>query len=48
MYHLPRLAVKDDVLPLSKPIITVTGEVISEIPIAAGQEIMVSICAYNR
>lgn len=48
VYHLTRQAGKDDVLPLSNPIETATGEVISEIPIAAGQEILVSICAYNR
>lgn len=35
-------------LPLSNPIVTATGETISEIPIAAGQVIQVSICAYNR
>lgn len=48
VYHLTRDAAKDDVLPLSNPIVTATGETISEIPIAAGQVIQVSICAYNR
>lgn len=48
VYHLTRTAGKDDVLPLSNPIVTATGETISEIPIAAGQIIHVSICAYNR
>lgn len=43
-----RQAVKDDVLPLSKPITTTTGEVISELPIPKGQKIISSIGGYNR
>ena len=43
-----REAGKDDVLPLSHPIETADGNIISEIPVAAGQEILISICAYNR
>ncbi|KAI0701973.1 cytochrome P450 [Cytidiella melzeri] len=48
VYHLLRRAGKDDVLPLSEPITTSTGAVISEIPVAKGQAVLVSICAYNR
>lgn len=48
LYHLSRAAGKDDVLPLLYPIRTKTGEMISEIPLKAGQNIIVSIAAYNR
>jgi alkylphenol/PAH-inducible cytochrome P450 monooxygenase len=48
VYHIFRCAGKDDILPLSEPITTTTGEVIDEIPIAEGQAVLVSICAYNR
>ncbi|KAI0779943.1 hypothetical protein C8Q74DRAFT_727505 [Fomes fomentarius] len=34
--QLPRVASKDDVLPLSQPIISATGATIDEIPITAG------------
>ncbi|RDB25056.1 Leukotriene-B4 omega-hydroxylase 3 [Hypsizygus marmoreus] len=43
-----RQAVKDDVLPLSKPITTTSGEVITELPIPKGQKIITSINGYNR
>ncbi|TFK44964.1 cytochrome P450 [Crucibulum laeve] len=43
-----REASKEDVLPLSKPITTLSGEIITELPIPKGQRIMSSICAYNR
>ncbi|GJE88903.1 cytochrome P450 [Phanerochaete sordida] len=46
--YLWRVAAKDDVIPLEKPIVTETGELISEIPIAAGQVVMPSLCTYNR
>ncbi|KAI0826243.1 cytochrome P450 [Irpex lacteus] len=39
---------KDDVIPLSEPITTTTGELIEDIPIAKGQGFLISICAYNR
>ncbi|KAI0826390.1 cytochrome P450 [Irpex lacteus] len=42
------MAGKDDVIPLSQPITTATGEVISEIPVGKGQVIRISICTYNR
>lgn len=48
VYHLTRVAKKDDVIPLSEPIITVDGRPIDQIPISEGQTILVSICAYNR
>jgi len=48
VYHLLRAAGKDDVIPLSEPLTTATGEVVNEIPVAKGQAIMFSICTYNR
>ena len=48
VYHLVRAAVKDDVIPLANPVVTKTGETVSEIFVKAGQTILVSICAYNR
>ncbi|KAF8058710.1 cytochrome P450 [Lyophyllum atratum] len=43
-----REAIKDDVLPLSTPIVTTSGEVINEIPIPKGMAIMTSVNSYNR
>lgn len=39
---------QDEVIPLSQPIETATGEVISEIPVGKGQMIHLSLCGYNR
>ena len=48
VYHLIREAGKDDVIPLSRPITTAKGEVITEIPVAKGQQVMINISVYNR
>ena len=45
---LPRVAVKDDVIPLAHPIISTTGETISEIPVKAGQVFYASFAGYQR
>lgn len=42
------MAAHDDVLPLSKPIITASGQVINNLPVAKGTKIIASIAAYNR
>lgn len=47
-YHLNRVASQDDIIPLAYPIVSAKGEVITEIPISKGQEIMPNIAAYNR
>nr|VWO99056.1 FAD-binding FR-type domain-containing protein [Ganoderma boninense] len=47
-YGLPRVAVKDDVIPLAYPIVSTTGETISEIPIKAGQVVYSSFAGYQR
>ncbi|KAF9075481.1 cytochrome P450 [Rhodocollybia butyracea] len=46
--HLFRTANEDDVLPLSTPITTTTGEVLKELPIPKGTRTVLSIPTYNR
>ena len=46
--HNYRQAMKDDVLPLSKPIRTLSGKIINEIPIPKGTRLTLSVAAYNR
>ncbi|KAF7790145.1 hypothetical protein EIP86_001097 [Pleurotus ostreatoroseus] len=48
VFHMTRAAVQDDVIPLSKPIHSKSGDAISEIPVSAGQSVLISVCAYNR
>ncbi|KAI1792304.1 cytochrome P450 [Ganoderma leucocontextum] len=45
---LPRVAVKDDVIPLARPVVSTTGETISEIPVKAGQLFYASFAGYQR
>ncbi|KAF5364508.1 hypothetical protein D9757_011972 [Collybiopsis confluens] len=46
--HIFRTATEDDVLPLSTPITTATGEILTELPISKGTQVLLSIPAYNR
>ncbi|RPD78489.1 cytochrome P450 [Lentinus tigrinus ALCF2SS1-7] len=46
--QLFRVAVKDDVIPLSHPVVSTTGETITEVPVQAGQVIVTSFAAYHR
>ncbi|KAF8141145.1 cytochrome P450 [Boletus edulis] len=46
--HVHRIAGRDDVLPLSQPITTESGEVTNEIFVPKGTRIVASIAAYNR
>ena len=48
VYHLMRVSKKADIIPLSEPIVAVNGDIIHEVPISKGQNVLVSICAYNR
>ncbi|EMD35307.1 hypothetical protein CERSUDRAFT_116112 [Gelatoporia subvermispora B] len=48
VHTLARIAGREDVVPLSQPAISTKGELISEIPISAGQDILISVCGYNR
>ncbi|KAI0712968.1 cytochrome P450 [Cerioporus squamosus] len=46
--YLPRVAVKDDVIPLAYPIVSTSGETMTEIPVHAGQVIFTSFATYHR
>ena len=46
--HGFRYASKDDVLPLTNPIVTRSGKILTEVFISKGTRIMASIAAYNR
>lgn len=48
LYQNYRMAARDDILPLSKPITTTNGEKITELPIGKGTKLVLSIAAYNR
>ncbi|KAA1474645.1 cytochrome P450 [Dentipellis sp. KUC8613] len=48
VWYLARMAENDDVIPLAFPIISKTGETISAIPVRKGQEVQISVSAYNR
>lgn len=48
VWQLARVAAQDDVIPLSTPITTESGQQISSIPIRKGQSIDISIASYNR
>lgn len=48
VYHLSRTSIRDDIIPLSKPITTTTGGSIDSIPISAGTTLLFSLCGYNR
>ncbi|KAF8582153.1 cytochrome P450 [Ramaria rubella] len=45
---LYRTASRDDMIPLSVPLTTTSGEKITNIPVSKGQKIMISVPAYNR
>lgn len=45
---LSRVASRDDIIPLSQPVLSTTGDVVNAVPIRAGQWIYLSLCAYNR
>ncbi|KAF9235250.1 cytochrome P450 [Melanogaster broomeanus] len=47
-YHAMRVASRDDVLPLSQPITTESGDVLKEVPVPKGTRIVASLAAYNR
>nr|VWO96500.1 Cytochrome P450 monooxygenase CYP52X1 [Ganoderma boninense] len=46
--HTYRQPLNDDVLPLSNPVTTRSGKVVSQVPIRAGLRLILSVCAYNR
>lgn len=48
VYNVFRVSSQDNVLPLSKPITTISGKVLHELPIPKGLQIVSSVAAYNR
>jgi cytochrome P450 len=46
--HIYRQPIKDDVLPLSQPMTTISGKVIQELPIPKGLKLMLSLAGYHR
>ncbi|OCH96330.1 cytochrome P450 [Obba rivulosa] len=48
VYHLTREATKDDILPLSEPILSRDGQLVHSIPIKAGQLVLLSQWGFNR
>ena len=45
---LQRQASQDAVIPLSAPVKTKTGEIITSVPVSKGQRVFLSITGYNR
>ncbi|KIK60888.1 hypothetical protein GYMLUDRAFT_244041 [Collybiopsis luxurians FD-317 M1] len=45
---MSRTSVEDDILPLSKPITTTTGELLQELLVPKGTTVLASVAAYNR
>ncbi|THU87170.1 PAH-inducible cytochrome P450 monooxygenase PC-PAH 1 [Dendrothele bispora CBS 962.96] len=45
---LTRCADRDDVIPLSEPIISVSGEKLARIPVKKGQRVIIDATSYNR
>ncbi|KAJ7770481.1 cytochrome P450 [Mycena metata] len=43
-----RVVAKDSVLPLSEPITTTSGKIITEIPVKKGQHLVIAISSYHR
>ncbi|KAG7442653.1 cytochrome P450 [Guyanagaster necrorhizus] len=48
VYNIARVAARDDVLPLSKPVTLTTGKVVQEVPIPKGTFILASVAGYNK
>ncbi|KDQ51422.1 hypothetical protein JAAARDRAFT_41090 [Jaapia argillacea MUCL 33604] len=47
-YHMVRQPRTDDVLPLSKTLLTISGKLVNELPIPEGCKIIVSVAGYQR
>ncbi|OCH88053.1 cytochrome P450 [Obba rivulosa] len=46
--NVRRVAEKDDIIPLQYPILSESGELLTEVPVYAGQEVWFTFCGYNR
>jgi len=45
--EITRTATKDDVLPLTKPVVGISGKVYKELPVSAGTPVFISTVGYN-
>jgi len=48
VYANYRVAARDDVLPLSRPIRATNGQVLDQLPIGKGTKLVLSLAGYNR
>lgn len=48
VYHVMRRSGEDDILPLSEPIKTKSGTLITDVPLPRGTTLVLSFAAYNR
>ncbi|TRM57169.1 cytochrome P450 [Schizophyllum amplum] len=48
IYNMHKEATRDDIVPLSHPVVGTDGKPIHEIPVQKGQKIILSTAAYNR
>ncbi|TRM57158.1 cytochrome P450 [Schizophyllum amplum] len=48
VYHISKEAAQDEVIPLLKSVIGTDGRTIYEVPVQKGQNVILSIAAYNR
>ena len=48
VYQLGRVASRDEVLPLARPLTTADGTVVSEVAIPRGTQVVLDIWSYNR
>ena len=47
-FNIVKKAVNDDVIPLYNPITTISGKVLTEVPIPRGLTVIISVAACNR
>jgi hypothetical protein len=47
LVEIPRVVWNDDVIPLSKPVVGISGKVYNELPVPRGTTVVVSIYGYN-
>ncbi|THV04406.1 PAH-inducible cytochrome P450 monooxygenase PC-PAH 1, partial [Dendrothele bispora CBS 962.96] len=45
---LNRSTDRDDVIPLSEPVISTSGEILTRIPVKKGQRVIIDVSSYNR
>jgi hypothetical protein len=46
--HIFREATQDDIVPLSKPIVSTSGKIMNEVFVPKGTRMIISVIGYNR